>query len=81
MTNASLGFIDRARTYRLVVILVITALVELGLYLVAHFGPAFRNLIRPVYLIVLIVAALTVWRALRRRPGTDRRKRDRRLPH
>ena len=78
MTNPSLEFADRARTHRLVIILVITAIVELGLFLVAHFGPAFQNLIRPVYVIVLAIAAITLWHALRRRPGGDRRLGDRR---
>jgi hypothetical protein len=78
VTNPPFEFAERARTHRLVIILVITVVVELGLFLVAHFGPAFQNLVRPVYVIVLVVAAFTVWRALRRRPGTDRRRGDRR---
>lgn len=71
-----LAAVARARAHRLILIVVITALVELGLYLLADFGPAFAHLVRPVYWVVLGVALVTVWHALRRRG--ERRHRDRR---
>jgi hypothetical protein len=78
VTNPSPATIGRARKRRLTIIAIITAVVELALYLVAHFGPALENLIRPVYFIALAIAAVTAVQALRRRPGNDRRHGDRR---
>ena len=69
---------DQARAKRIFWIVVITLVVEVGLYILGVLGPAMRGLIRPVYAIVLIVAAATVWHAIRRRPGHDRRRGDRR---
>ena len=78
MTTPSPATIGRARKRRLTIIAIITVVVELALYLVEHFGPALANLIRPVYLIVLAIAAITAVHAMRRRPGNDRRHSDRR---
>ncbi|HEY4130734.1 MAG TPA: hypothetical protein VGM50_08950 [Gemmatimonadaceae bacterium] len=69
---------DQARAKRIFWIVVITLVVEVGLYIVGILGPALRGLTRPVYLLVLIVALITIWHALRRRPGHDRRHGDRR---
>jgi hypothetical protein len=68
----------RARTRRIGIIALITALVEIGLYLLAHFAPAMGPLVAPVYWIVLLVGLATAGHALRRHPGTDRRHADRR---
>jgi hypothetical protein len=68
----------RARTRRIVIIALITALVEIGLYLLARFAPALAPLVAPVYWIVMIVGLVTAGHALRRHPGTDRRRGDRR---
>jgi len=62
----------------LVIIAIITVAIELALFLITWRGPAFAGLIRPVYLIVLIAAAISAWHAARRRPGGDRRHADRR---
>jgi hypothetical protein len=56
----------------------ITIVVEVGLYILTILGPALAGLVRPVYFIVAIIAAGTVWHALRRRVGHDRRHGDRR---
>jgi hypothetical protein len=61
-----------------VIILAITALVEIGLGVLARRAPALVHLVRPVYIIVLLAAAGAVWHALRRHPGRDRRRSDRR---
>jgi hypothetical protein len=69
---------DRARGTRIFWIVVITLVVEVGLFIVGMLGPALRGLLPPVYGLVLVVAVITVWHALRRRPGHDRRRGDRR---
>jgi membrane protein YdbS with pleckstrin-like domain len=69
---------DRARHTRIFWIVVISVVVEVGLYIVTILGPAMSDLVRPVYYIVALVAAITVWHALRRRVGHDRRHGDRR---
>ena len=69
---------DRARHTRIFWIVLITVVVEVGLYVVTTLGPAMTGLVRPVYYIVAVVAAGTVWHALRRRVGHDRRHGDRR---
>ena len=78
MTNPSPATVGRARKRRLTIIVIITAAVELALFLVEHFGPALANLVHPVYFIVVVIAAVTAVQALRRRPGNDRRHADRR---
>src|SRR5689334_8644889 len=70
--------VDRARRGRLAWIIGITLAVELGLAVLTHFGPALALLVRPVYVVVAVIGAFTVWRALTRRPGQDRRHGDRR---
>src|SRR5436305_12467092 len=60
---------DRARATRIFWIVLITVVIEVGLYIVAYLGPAMAHLIRPVYLIVAAVGVATTWHALRRRVG------------
>lgn len=67
-----------ARRKRIVLIVVITAIVEAALFTLVHFGPAMASLVQPVYFIVLVVCAATIWHAMRRHPGHDRRRSDRR---
>ena len=69
---------DRARATRIFWIVVITVLVEVGLYIVVYLGPAMAGLMRPVYYTVAAIGAVTIWHALRRRVGHDRRHADRR---
>jgi len=69
---------QRARRKRIAVILIITAAVELGLFGLTKLAPVMTSLVQPVYVIVLIVAAGTVWHAARRHVGQDRRHGDRR---
>lgn len=70
--------ISRARLARLSIIVGITLAVEGGLALLAHFGPALKHLIAPVYWVVALIAASTIWHAFRRHPRHDRRRGDRR---
>jgi hypothetical protein len=64
---------------RRVVGLALTAvLIEIGLLLIAYFGPAFRVLLRPVYVIVATIFVWMIWRSARRRSEGDRRQEDRR---
>jgi hypothetical protein len=70
--------VQRARRKRISIIVGITLAVEIGLLVLGHFGPALRNLIRPVYWIVLLIAAATIWHAFRRHTTRDRRHGDRR---
>lgn len=67
----------RARTMRIVRILLITILVELGLRLLAWRSPAYAPLARPVYLLVLAAATYWLWHVFRRRQS-DRRHASRR---
>lgn len=69
---------DRARATRIFWIVLITVVIEVGLYIVVRLGPAMAHLMRPVYVVVAVICAFTVWHALRRRPGNDRRHADRR---
>jgi uncharacterized membrane protein len=69
---------DQARATRIFWIVLITVVVEVLLYILTILGPALDGLVRPVYIIVAVVAVLTVWHALRRRVGHDRRHGDRR---
>ena len=70
--------VQRARKKRISIIVGITLAVEVALAVLAHFGPALSHLVRPVYWIVLIVAAVTIWHAFRRHTTRDRRHADRR---
>ena len=72
--------VQHARRTRLIWIVVITAEVELALFVLVKLGPVMEDLVRPVYWIVAIMGVLTLWHALRRRTGTDRRHGDRRHP-
>jgi hypothetical protein len=70
--------IRRARRTRLIWIVSISVAVELGLYALVRLAPVMEDLVHPVYWVVAVVCVLTVLHALRRHPGTDRRRGDRR---
>jgi len=53
-------------------------LIELGLLAIAWFGPAFRVLLRPVYVVVAAIFLWLIWRSARRGTDGDRRQGDRR---
>jgi len=69
---------EQYRTRRIATVLITTIVVEVGLVALAHFAPAMRGLIRPVYFIVLLVGAFSFWHAVRPRTGQDRRHGERR---
>ena len=66
------------RQRRLVGLAVTAAVIELGLLVVAWFGPAFRVLLRPVYVVVATIFVWMIWRSARRRSEGDRRRGERR---
>ena len=68
----------RARRTRLIWIVAITVVMEIALFALVKLGPAFEDLVRPVYWIVAAIGLVTAWHALRRQPGGDRRQADRR---
>jgi hypothetical protein len=72
--------VQRARRTRLIWIVAITVVIEIALFVLVKLGPAMEDLVRPVYWVVALIGAVTVWHALRRHAGTDRRHGDRRAP-
>jgi len=77
--GVALNILEGHPRRRRVVGLALTAVViEVGLLAIAHFGPAFRVLLRPVYVIVATIFAWMIWRSARRRSDGDRRRGDRR---
>jgi hypothetical protein len=66
------------RQRRLVGLAVTAVVIELGLLVIAWFGPAFRVLLRPVYALVATIFVWMIWRSARRRSEGDRRQNDRR---
>lgn len=70
----------RARTRRIVLILIIAVAVEAALYALAKRAPALASLIFPVYFIVMLIAAYSIMHALWRRARNERRHDDRRGP-
>lgn len=70
--------VRRAIRRRIMIIAGITIAVEVGLAIVAHFGPAMETLFEPVYVIVAGVGAGTIYHALRRDPDHERRSGERR---
>lgn len=66
------------RQRRLVGLALTAVVIELGLLLIAWFGPAFRVLLRPVYVLVAMSFVWMIWRSARRRGDRDRRHADRR---
>src|SRR5262245_16185682 len=55
------------------------AAIEGGLYAIAHFGPAFANVMHSLMWVVAAVFLIAAWRVTRHRHrGTDRRHGDRR---
>ena len=77
----ALSILDGHPRQRRLVGLALTAVViEIGLLVVAWFGPAFRVLLRPVYVVVATIFVWMIWRSARRRNQGDRRHEDRRRP-
>jgi hypothetical protein len=77
----ALNILDGHPRQRRLVGLALTAVViEIGLLAVAYFGPAFRVLLRPVYVIVATIFVWMIWRSARRRSEGDRRQAERRHP-
>jgi hypothetical protein len=70
--------IAQARRTRLILIVSITLGIEIALFVLVKLGPAMEDLVRPVYWVVAAIGLVTTWHALRRHPGTDRRRGDRR---
>ena len=66
------------RQRRLVGLALTAVAIEIGLVVVAWFGPAFRVLLRPVYVVVATIFVWMIWRSARRRSHGDRRHGDRR---
>jgi hypothetical protein len=46
---------------------------EMAVFAVGHFAPAMKTLLPPVYALVAVLFAGAIWRAMRRRPGHERR--------
>ena len=77
--RVALNILDgHPRQRRLVGLALTAVLIEIGLLAVAWFGPAFRVLLRPVYVIVATIFVWMIWRSVRRRRDGDRRQGDRR---
>jgi hypothetical protein len=77
--GVALNISERYPRRRRVIGLALTAIViEVGLLAIAHFGPAFRVLLRPVYVIVATIFVWIIWRSARRRNDGDRRHGERR---
>ena len=77
--GVALKILDGHPRQRRVVGLALTAVViEIGLLTIAWFGPAFRVLLRPVYVLVATIFVWMIWRSARRRSDGDRRQGDRR---
>jgi hypothetical protein len=75
----ALNILDGHPRQRRLVGLALTAVViEIGLLAVAYFGPAFRVLLRPVYVIVATIFVWMIWRSARRRSEGDPRQAERR---
>jgi Flp pilus assembly protein TadB len=66
------------RQRRLAGLALAAVIIEVGLLAIAWFGPAFRVLLRPVYVVVATIFVWMMWRAARRRGDGDRRHEDRR---
>ncbi|MFI5227854.1 MAG: hypothetical protein ACHQWU_02225 [Gemmatimonadales bacterium] len=69
---------DRAHIRRIVKTAIGVLVIEVALFLVALRAPALRGLIRPVYVIVLVLGVLGGWHAAWRRSRGDRRHENRR---
>jgi len=69
---------DRPRQLRILRLALGLIVIEAGLVIVGHVAPAMRALIRPVYLIVVLVFAVAMLQAARGRNGDDRRHGERR---
>jgi Flp pilus assembly protein TadB len=75
----ALNILDGHPRQRRLVGLALTAVaIEIGLLLVAWFGPAFRVLLRPIYVLVATIFIWMIWRSARRRSDGDRRQEERR---
>ena len=75
----ALSILDGHPRQRRLVGLALTAVViEIGLLVIAWFGPAFRVLLRPVYVVVATIFVWMIWRSARRRSEGDRRQGGRR---
>ena len=68
------------RQRRLVGLALTAIAIEIALLVIAWFGPAFRVLLRPVYVLVATIFVWMIWRSARRRSEGDRRQGDRRQP-
>ena len=66
------------RQRRLVGLALTAIAIEIALLVIAWFGPAFRVLLRPVYVVVATIFVWMIWRSARRRSEGDRRHGDRR---
>jgi len=66
------------RQRRLVGLALTAVAIEIGLLVIAWFGPAFRVLLRPVYVLVATIFVWMIWRSARRRSEGDRRHGERR---
>lgn len=69
---------ERHQRNRLISLVVIWAVVEVGLWLLARRAPALADLCGVGYWIALVAFAIPAVRAIRKRTGTDRRQTDRR---
>jgi len=69
---------DHPRQRRLVGLALTAIAIEIALLVIAWFGPAFRVLLRPVYVVVATIFVWMIWRSARRRSEGDRRHGDRR---
>jgi len=67
-----------SRQRRIVGLALTAVVIEIGLLTIAWFGPAFRVLLRPVYVIVATIFVWMIWRSARRRSDGDRRHGERR---
>ena len=63
---------------RIVRVIVIAAVLQIGLAAVAHFAPAFTHLTTLGMWIVAVGTVFAVWQAAKKRSGEDRRNGERR---
>lgn len=63
------------RALHLVIVLLV---LEGAAYAISRMAPAMAALMRPIYLLLIVLFAIPIWHASRHRTGHDRRHRERR---
>ena len=73
-TNANTVASARRALHLIVILLVL----EAAAYAISRMAPAMAALMRPIYVLLVVLFALPIWHASRHRTGHDRRHRERR---